>query len=91
MPTKTKSRGSDRKRVSYQKHEVSYAGSKLGKNGAAKVRKAKSKLGRKTSRPKVMKEAGKILRARSKTKRRVRATAKEPTMVAIPSEQILSG
>ena len=59
MPTKTKSRSSDRKRVSAQKHEISYAGKKLGKNGAAAVRKAKSKLGRTTSRPKVMKAAAK--------------------------------
>jgi hypothetical protein len=57
MPTKTKSRGQDRKRVSAQKHEISYAGRKVGKNGAAAVRKAKAKLGRTTARSKVMKRA----------------------------------
>src|SRR5690349_21032496 len=51
MATTTKrNRGSDRGRVSSQKHEISYAGSKLGKGGAGKVRRAKQSLGRKTSR-----------------------------------------
>lgn len=59
MPTKTKSLSQDRKRISSEKHEVSYAGKKLGKNGAAAIRKAKSKLGRATSRAKVMRAAAK--------------------------------
>jgi hypothetical protein len=71
MPSKTKSRSQDRKRVSSEKHEVSYAGRKLGKNGAAAVRKAKAKLGRTTSRPKVMQEAKSLLKIRSKAKRLV--------------------
>jgi hypothetical protein len=49
--------GSDRGRVSSQRHEVGYAGKKLGKGGAARVRKAKAALGRKTSRSAVMKRA----------------------------------
>lgn len=58
MATNTKrSLGSDRGRVSSQRHEVSYAGKKLGKRGAARVRKAKSSLGRKTNRKAVMKRA----------------------------------
>ena len=58
MATTTKTnRGSDRARVSSQKHEISYAGSKLGKGGSAKVRKAKQALGRKTSRKAVMSRA----------------------------------
>ena len=58
MATTTKrNRGSDRGRVSGQKHEVSYAGRKLGKGGAAKVRKAKQAMGRKTSRKAVMRRA----------------------------------
>ena len=58
MPTKTKRNvGSDRGRVSSQSHEIEYAGEKLGKGGTAKVRKAKSQLGRKTSRAAVMKKA----------------------------------
>lgn len=55
MPTK--SIAQDRKRISSEKHEVAYAGSKLGKGGAAKVRQAKSALGRSTSRAKVMARA----------------------------------
>lgn len=55
MPKKSISQ--DRKRVSSQKHEVSYAGSKLGKGGVAKIRRAKSALGRTTSRKKVMAKA----------------------------------
>jgi hypothetical protein len=58
MATTTKSnRGSDRGRVSSQKHEISYAGSKLGKGGSRKVRSAKKALGRKTSRKAVMSRA----------------------------------
>ena len=49
--------GSDRSRISSQRHEISYAGKKLGKGGAARVRKAKAALGRKTSRAAVMKRA----------------------------------
>lgn len=71
MPSKTKSRSQDRRRVSSEKHEISYAGRKLGKNGATAVRKAKAKLGRKTSRPKVMQEAKVLLKIRSKAKRLV--------------------
>jgi hypothetical protein len=69
MPTKTKSRSQDRKRISSEKHELNYAGRKLGKNGALAVRKAKSKLGRTTSRPKVMQKAKALLKVRSKAKR----------------------
>ena len=59
MPTKSPSRnvGSDRGRVSSQSHEIKYAGSKLGKGGAARVRKAKKSLGRKTGRAAVMRRA----------------------------------
>jgi hypothetical protein len=58
MATTTKrNRGSDRGRVSGQKHELSYAGSTLGKGGAAKVRKAKKTLGRTTNRKAVMRRA----------------------------------
>ena len=58
MATTTKRNvGSDRGRISTQRHEVSYAGRKVGKGGAARVRKAKSALGRKTSRKAVMKRA----------------------------------
>lgn len=53
---------SDRNRVSSQKHEISYAGSKLGRNGAAKVRQAKKGLGRMTSRKAVMARAGRSSR-----------------------------
>jgi hypothetical protein len=61
MPTKTAKRnvGSDRGRVSSQSHEISYAGKKIGKDGATRVRKAKEALGRKTSRKAVMKKAAK--------------------------------
>jgi hypothetical protein len=59
MATATKRNvGRDRGRISAQRHEVSYAGKKLGKGGAARVRKAKSALGRKTSRKAVMRRAG---------------------------------
>jgi hypothetical protein len=58
MATATKRNvGSDRRRVSSQRHEISYAGKKLGRGGAARVRKAKRSLGRKTSRTAVMKRA----------------------------------
>jgi hypothetical protein len=58
MATTTKRNvGSDRGRVSSQRHEVSYAGKKLGRGGAARVRKAKKSLGRKTSRTAVMRRA----------------------------------
>jgi hypothetical protein len=58
MATSTKrNRSSDRGRVSAQRHEISYAGKKLGRGGAAKVRKAKKAMGRKTSRKAVMRRA----------------------------------
>jgi hypothetical protein len=58
MATTTKRNlSSDRGRVSSQRHEISYAGKKLGKGGAARVRKAKQALGRKTNRPAVMRRA----------------------------------
>ena len=58
MATATKRNlGSDRGRISSQRHEISYAGKKLGRGGAARVRKAKESLGRKTSRKAVMKRA----------------------------------
>lgn len=50
--TRKRNRGSDR--ISAQRHEISYAGKKLGPRGAARVRKAKKSLGRKTSRRAVM-------------------------------------
>ncbi|HEX2855600.1 MAG TPA: hypothetical protein VHO24_20360 [Opitutaceae bacterium] len=75
MPTKPTRRGQDRKRVSSQKHEVSYAGKKVGKNGAKAVRKTKAKRGRTTSRPKVMAEA-RLAQVRSKAKRLVDAIEK---------------
>jgi hypothetical protein len=56
MATK-RNMGSDRGRVSSQRHEISYTGKKLGSGGAARVRKAKAALGRKTSRTAVMKRA----------------------------------
>jgi hypothetical protein len=49
--------GSDRGRISSQQHEISYSGKKLGKGGAARVRKAKAALGRKTGRKAVMRRA----------------------------------
>jgi hypothetical protein len=58
MATTTKKNvGSDRGRISSQRHEISYAGKKLGRAGASRVRKAKASLGRKTSRAAVMKRA----------------------------------
>jgi hypothetical protein len=58
MPTATKRNiGSDRARVSTQKHEITYAGKALGKGGAAKIRKAKKALGRVTGRKAVLKKA----------------------------------
>jgi hypothetical protein len=58
MATTTKRNvGSDRGRVSAQAHEINYAGKRLGKGGAARVRKAKETLGRKSSRDTVMKRA----------------------------------
>jgi hypothetical protein len=57
MATTKRSIGSDRGRVSSQRHEISYAGKKVGRNGAARVRKAKKSLGRKTSRKTVMSRA----------------------------------
>ena len=58
MATTTKrNTASDRGRVSSQRHEISYAGKKLGGNGAARIREAKKSLGRKTSRTAVMKRA----------------------------------
>lgn len=58
MATATKRNlGSDRGRISSQRHEVSYAGKKLGRGGAARVRKAKKSLGRKTGRKAIMSRA----------------------------------
>ena len=58
MATTTKRNlGSDRGRVSSQRHEIGHAGKKLGKGGTARVRKAKQALGRKTSRKTVMSRA----------------------------------
>jgi hypothetical protein len=58
MATATKRNlGSDRARVSSQRHELNYAGKKLGRDGAARVRKAKKSLGRKTRRSTVMQRA----------------------------------
>jgi hypothetical protein len=58
MATATKRNiGSDRGRISSQRHEVSYAGKKIGRGGAARIRKAKKALGRKTGRATVMKRA----------------------------------
>jgi hypothetical protein len=58
MPTTQKRNvSSDRSRVSSQTHEISYAGKKLGKGGATRVRKAKKSLGRTTTRKAVMKRA----------------------------------
>lgn len=53
-----KSTSQDRKRISSQKHELSYAGKKV-KGGRAAVVKAKKALGRTTSRKKVMAKASK--------------------------------
>jgi hypothetical protein len=58
MATATKRNvGSDRARISSQRHELSYAGKKLGKGGMKRVRKAKATMGRKTSRKAVMRRA----------------------------------
>ena len=58
MATTTKrNQGSDRARISSQDYEISYAGSKLGKGGPAKIRKAKQAMGRKTGRKAVMSRA----------------------------------
>ncbi len=53
MPTKTKSLRRDRKLISSQPHEIAYAAKKV-KGGAPAIRKAKSLLGRVTSRAKVI-------------------------------------
>jgi hypothetical protein len=52
----TKSTASDRKRISSQSHEISYAGRKV-RGGSAAIERAKSDLGRTTSRTKVMARA----------------------------------
>ena len=58
MATATKkNRASDRARISNQKHEIDYAGKKLGRGGAELVREAKSNMGRKTSRVAVIARA----------------------------------
>lgn len=57
MKTKKKSLTQDRKRISAQKHEVAYAGTKV-RGGTPAVRKAKAALGRKVGRAAVMKKAG---------------------------------
>ena len=54
MPTKSVSQ--DRNRISTQKHELSYAGSKT-KGGRKAIVKAKKALGRTTSRKKIMARA----------------------------------
>lgn len=66
MATKTKRSGSDRKRVSKQKHEVEYTGSKVAKKagtsrskGKAAVTKAKKQT-KSVSRPKVERRAQKL-------------------------------
>ncbi len=81
-PSRSRSKTSDRRRVSSERHEISYAASRLekgkrGGRGASAARKttraksgkattavkrAKSQLGRKTARPKVMKRARAISR-----------------------------
>ena len=61
MRTKRKSLSQDRKRISSEKHEIAYAGKKLGKNGGAAIRKAKARLGRTVSRAKVMKRAAALV------------------------------
>lgn len=55
--TRKRTSGGDRSRVSSQSHEVHYAGKKLGKRGAARIRKAKEALGRKTGRATVIRKA----------------------------------
>jgi hypothetical protein len=63
MATKSKSRKQDRPRVSSQRHEIEYTASKVagrgGNRGKARsaVKRAKSALGRKTSRRAVMRRA----------------------------------
>jgi hypothetical protein len=62
MKTTKRSVGQDRKRVSAQDHEISYAAKKVkgagsGKKAKAAVLKAKKGLGRKTSRKVVMRRA----------------------------------
>lgn len=67
MATKTKSRtGSDRKRVSGEKHEISYTGTKVARKtgvaparGKAAVKKAKKQTGT-VSRKKVERRARKL-------------------------------
>ncbi|HEX2860581.1 MAG TPA: hypothetical protein VHN79_03035 [Lacunisphaera sp.] len=53
----TKSIAQDRKRISAQRHEVTYAGKQVGRNGTQRVLAAKKTLGRSTSRAKVMAKA----------------------------------
>ena len=55
---------SDRARISSQTHEVAYAGSQLGKGGAARVRQAKQALGRTASRSRVLRRARRATTAR---------------------------
>jgi hypothetical protein len=55
MATSTKrNKSADRRRISSESHEISYAARKLGRGGATKVRKVKKQLGRKTTRKAVM-------------------------------------
>jgi hypothetical protein len=61
MPTKTKSLGRDRQRISSQPHEISYAAKKLGRGGSTKVRNVKKQLGRKTGRKAVMSRVRKMV------------------------------
>jgi hypothetical protein len=51
----------DRRRISSQSHEISYAARKLGRGGATKVRQVKQRLGRKTSRKVVMKAVRRLV------------------------------
>jgi hypothetical protein len=61
MPTTTQSRAQDRSRASSQSHEISYAAKKLGRGGAAKLRKVKKQLGHVTGRKKVMSRVRKLV------------------------------
>jgi uncharacterized protein (DUF1786 family) len=56
-PMPTRSLSQDRRRISRQPHELSYAGKKLGRGGTVRVIKAKRDLGSTTSRTKVMARA----------------------------------
>jgi len=53
----TKSKSQDRRLVSSEPHELRYAGNKVGEGGKAAVIGAKQRLGRATSRKRVMEVA----------------------------------